>query len=127
MLSSFIYETGIGRFRPVKFPFCIFGLADLTVSKVFFSSLPLRKEVSHQDRAENYTLALVAVFVLEVYNADRVMLVKLKEKFHNAFRSEYLIISKETGIHIDSKENTYKVKMTGQQVSHKEVMQVLWT
>lgn len=37
----------IGRFRPIELPFCIFGLADLTVSKVFFSSLPLRKEVSH--------------------------------------------------------------------------------
>ena len=80
----------IGRFRPVKLPFCIFGLADLTVSKVFFSSLPLRKEVSHQDRAENNALSSVAVLVLAVLDADRVMLVMRKEKLRNPFRSEYL-------------------------------------
>ena len=49
LFRRFVFTAVIGRFRPVKLPFCIFGLADLTVSKVFFSSLPLRKEVSHQD------------------------------------------------------------------------------
>ena len=65
-------STIIGRFRPVKLPFCIFGLADLTVSKVFFSSLPPRKEVSHQDRAENNALSFVAVLVFAILNADRI-------------------------------------------------------
>ena len=50
LFRGFMFTAVIGRFRPVKLPFCIFGLADLTVSKVFFSSLPLRKEVVQSNR-----------------------------------------------------------------------------
>jgi len=62
-----MFSAIIGRFRLIELPFCIFGLADLTVSKVFFSSLPLRKEVSHQDRAENNALAREPMYAAMVY------------------------------------------------------------
>lgn len=83
MLSAIVRS-----FWVIYLPLCIFGLADLTVSKVFFSSLPLGKEVGHEDRAEANALACVAVLVLAVLYADRVMLVKLKKQEHNILRSE---------------------------------------
>lgn len=66
--------------RPVKLPFCIFGLADDSISEVFFSLLPFFQKAVKKIGLELHSkmIAFGVFFVRNIVDDCGVMLVKLE-------------------------------------------------
>ena len=75
----------VGGLWPVEFPFSIFGLADDTRSKFFFSQIPLLKEAFRYGIADLNGVVLAGrdVLVRDFVQPDVEMLVHLKQRVHD--------------------------------------------